>query len=662
MPNNIDLFSKVQQANLYFANLMNEYVDSFVFSLDRNENIKHKADELYELLEAIQYQMAKGLYYENEVTQLLYEKVDCLTPIYNSVITVDTSLINPIISNTSVIYGAPGKDGVGILDATIVDGDLIITYTNSVIENVGRVLGEGVAEGGTTGQFLVKASDTDYDTEWIDIPDPDGFVPYTGATEDVDLGANSLKAESITLNPLPVTIPTEQGSLYFDETKQTVAMIMNGTIQHIGQDSYFYVKNKTGALIPKGTCVGFAGTDGASGHLLISKYLADGSNPSTYFMGVTAEDIPNGQFGQVTHFGELEGINTSGYTAGALLYASSTVAGAFQTTAPLAPNNIILVAATVNSKNNGAIIVRPQIGSNINNDEGVKIISGATGDILQLQSNGLWENKTVDSLGLVPETRTITINGETLDLSEDREWVIPEPDLTPYQLKSEKGEPDGYAPLDSGGKLDPSYLPTIDIDDLGDVVITAPTEGQALVYDAVSGLWENKTVATPAGVRAVETFSATAGQTIFTTSGYVVGSIDVYLNGSRLQETEYTATDETTIVFPVGLELNDIVEVVIWSISSTETGLLLDTSGFGDDISYSSITNVLTIDKYDWMDLARGYTVEPTLFSSTATYEVYQYIYTSSTFYRKILDDGTEDAFYAESALTNKLCDKQIIV
>jgi hypothetical protein len=202
---------------------------------------------------------------------------------------------------------------------------------------------------------------------------------------------------------------------------------MNGTLQHIGQDTFFYVKNSSAYTIPKGTCVRFAGTDGASGHLLILPFTANGAFPSTYFMGVTAEDIANGEFGQVMHFGELTGIDTTGYTAGALLYASSTVAGAFQTTAPLAPNNIVLVAAAVNSKVNGSIVVRPTYGSNINNDEGVKITSPTTGDLLQLQAGGLWENKTLAQVigsAYVPSTRTITINGVTQDLSANRTFNV----------------------------------------------------------------------------------------------------------------------------------------------------------------------------------------------------------------------------------------------
>jgi hypothetical protein len=221
-----------------------------------------------------------------------------------------------------------------------------------------------------------------------------GVVPYTGATQNVDLGEFGLDTGFVTLDTTPTNIPTEQGGIYWDDARSTAALIMNGTLQHIGQDTFFYVKNSTGSSIAKGTAVRFDGTDGASGHIKIAAFLANGTYPSSYFMGVTAEAIANGEFGQVMHFGELDGINTSSYTAGALLYASTSVAGGFQTTVPVAPNNIVLIAAAINSKNNGSIIVRPTYGSNINQDEGVKITTPTTGDLLQLQAGGLWENKT----------------------------------------------------------------------------------------------------------------------------------------------------------------------------------------------------------------------------------------------------------------------------
>jgi hypothetical protein len=241
----------------------------------------------------------------------------------------------------------------------------------------------------SNGQVLVYNSSTG---KWEN--SSGGYVPYTGAVTTVDLGAQGLLAGYIGLDTSVASVPDEQGLIYWDDSRSTAALIMNGTLQHIGQDTFFYVKNSTGSSIPKGTAVRFDGTDGASGHIKIAPFLANGTYPSNYFMGVTAETIANGAFGQVMHFGELDGINTSTYTAGALLYASTSVAGGFQTTVPVAPNNIVLIAAAINSKNNGAIIVRPTYGSNINQDEGVKITSPTTGDLLQLQAGGLWENKT----------------------------------------------------------------------------------------------------------------------------------------------------------------------------------------------------------------------------------------------------------------------------
>lgn len=289
----------------------------------------------------------------------------------------------------------------------------------------------------------------------VNPPGTNNFVPYTGATANVELGEFGVEAGFVTLDTTPTNIPTDQGAIYWDASRSTAALIMNGTLQHIGQDSFFYVKNSSGSTIPKGTCVGFAGTDGGSGHLLITPFLANGSVPSTYFMGVTCESIANGSFGQVMHFGELTGINTSGFTAGALLYASSTVAGAFQTTAPVAPNNIILVAAAVNSKNNGAIVVRPTLGSNINSDEGVKITSPTTGDLLQLQAGGLWENKTLAQVigsAYVPSTRTLTINGTTQDLSANRTFNVGT--VTSVGLSSAtSGVTIGSTPVTSSGTI-----------------------------------------------------------------------------------------------------------------------------------------------------------------------------------------------------------------
>lgn len=251
-----------------------------------------------------------------------------------------------------------------------------------------------------------------------------GFVPYTGATQNVNLGEYGLKTGFVGLDTTPTGTPTDKGTLYWEDNTSTVSLIMNGTIQRVGQSSYYYVKNETGTLIPKGTAVRFDGTDGGSGHLLIAPFLADGTYPSTYFMGITSEDIDNGGFGQVIAFGRLDGVNTNSFVDGDILYASTTVAGGFQTTVPQAPNNIVQISAVINAANNGKMLVRPTIGSNINNDEGVKITSPTSNSILVYNTaSGLWVDTTLNAIGgvtgsLVSGYITKATGTNTIDTSQ----------------------------------------------------------------------------------------------------------------------------------------------------------------------------------------------------------------------------------------------------
>jgi hypothetical protein len=270
------------------------------------------------------------------------------------------------------------------------------------------------------GQVLVYNSAT---AKWEN--SSGGYVPYVGAVTTVDLGLQGLEAGFIRLDTSITSPPTGQGTMYWDQDEETVAIILNGSTTKVGEDIFFQVKNQSGSTIPKGTAVRFDGVVGASGRIKIVPFIANGSNPSIYFLGVTYEAIANGADGKALFNGKIRGVNTNAYAVGDILYASPTVAGGFTTTKPVAPNNIISVAAVLSSGANGILLIRPQIGSNINNDEGVKITTPTTGDLLQLQASGLWENKSVNSLSLVPQSRTLTINGVSFDLSVDRSWSIP---------------------------------------------------------------------------------------------------------------------------------------------------------------------------------------------------------------------------------------------
>jgi hypothetical protein len=187
-------------------------------------------------------------------------------------------------------------------------------------------------------------------------------VPYTGATADVNLGGRKITTESIQLNTTPSTIPTTKGSLYWDVDDNVLAIILNGVTEKVGETTFFAVTNKTGSTIPKGTAVGFAGTVGASGRLLIKPYIADGSEPAIFFMGVTAEAILNDGDGKAFAFGKIRNLNTNAFNEGDVLYVSPSVAGGFTTVKPTLPNLAINVAAVVTkSATVGNLLVRVTI-------------------------------------------------------------------------------------------------------------------------------------------------------------------------------------------------------------------------------------------------------------------------------------------------------------
>lgn len=138
--------------------------------------------------------------------------------------------------------------------------------------------------------------------------------------------------------------------------------LLESSVEDAALQQYTIVQNSTGTTIPKGTVVGFVGV-GSNNVLSVAPYLADGSTSTLFILGVLAEQIPdNGSTGLCCVWGEVSGIDTSAFSVGDILYASTTVAGAFTNVKPTAPDNVVPVAAVlVSSATAGAIFVRPTI-------------------------------------------------------------------------------------------------------------------------------------------------------------------------------------------------------------------------------------------------------------------------------------------------------------
>jgi len=99
----------------------------------------------------------------------------------------------------------------------------------------------------------------------------------------------------------------------------------------------------------------------------------------------------------------------------------------------------------------------------------------------------------------------------------------------------------------------------------------APPSGTSNISVRYLGIPANS-VATNA-YRQINTFTATAGQTVFTTSSYTVGYVDVYRNGVLLAAADYTATNGTQIVLATGANVGDLVTTVSFLITSVINAL-----------------------------------------------------------------------------------------
>ena len=172
----------------------------------------------------------------------------------------------------------------------------------------------------------------------------------------------------IDFNTTPDVISHQVGRVNWDEPDATLEIDMEyGVIQQVGQELYARVKNVTGLTIPNGTAVGFAGASPNS--LEVAPYIADGTQPTIYILGVMTHDLPDsGEKGYCTTWGFVRDLDTTGtpygetWAEGDILYVSPTVAGGFTKVKPTAPDNVIIIAAvTTVGATDGVIFVRPTI-------------------------------------------------------------------------------------------------------------------------------------------------------------------------------------------------------------------------------------------------------------------------------------------------------------
>jgi hypothetical protein len=335
----------------------------------------------------------------------------------------DTDLIRPSDWNASHTLSGVGTMAEQNANNVAITGGSISGVTGVVSSVTGTA--PVVSSGGTTPAISMHVADATHDgylssTDWSTFNSKGGgdVVGPASATDNAvarfdlttgkliqnsivvidDNGNTSLNA--VSFDTTPATLPTAPGSLYWDSAdgNQTLSLIMAGSnaVQQIGEETYFRIK--ASAAITEGQVVMFTGTVGASGGLTGAPATGLTATTASYIMGIATHSMALNDWGYVTAFGLVRGIDATGgaesWVNGQILYYDPSVTGGLTKTAPSAPNAKVQVCAVVYADANGSVFVRPTFGGALGQYEGdVGITSPANGDLLiRNQTDGKWVN------------------------------------------------------------------------------------------------------------------------------------------------------------------------------------------------------------------------------------------------------------------------------
>jgi len=231
------------------------------------------------------------------------------------------------------------------------------------------IAGDGisVSEGVGADENKLVITNTDKGSS-VDLSD---FVPYTGATGDVDLGVHGLTATDLTTDSvqfdLAANVTVAEGELAWNTTDGTLNLGMPDNVtQQIGQELFIKVHNRSGETITNGSPVYFDGRQGNRPKIWLAK--AD-SETTCCVEGITTNDIEDNTDGFITTFGYVRQIKTnysgSGvwgttWNEGDKLYVSKAVAGQLTNVQPSVPHHSDIVGevAIVGAAGVGSLFVR----------------------------------------------------------------------------------------------------------------------------------------------------------------------------------------------------------------------------------------------------------------------------------------------------------------
>ena len=248
-------------------------------------------------------------------------------------------------------------------------------------------------------------------TRTLTIPDASGtialisnlssYVPYTGATQDVDLGEFELKAGQIEYDQTPTGVAGVAITRWNDSvgTLETTLKGGNVILKH-GRDLFERVVNKTGIQLTKAAYQAVRISTAQGQRLGVALAQANNDNNSADTIGLVVETINNNQEGMIYVVGEIDCINTTGslqsetWADGDVLYLSPTTAGRITNVKPTAPQHLVVVGYVVYAHaTQGKIYVKVNNGFELGELHDVDTTGATNGQVLKYNGT-IWTAQT----------------------------------------------------------------------------------------------------------------------------------------------------------------------------------------------------------------------------------------------------------------------------
>ncbi len=255
-------------------------------------------------------------------------------------------------------------------------GRVVQIVSGSYYDGLGNVLPIGTSSvviSASTANFATTGSNTFNGNQTIS-----GSVIVTNGITGSLLGTSSYSLNSIS-SSYALTAS-------YSDYAATAGLSQNA------QDILIYVKNTSGAIIPKGKVVRITGVDNSAnfGTIALADYSNDANSANT--LGFTNESFAINAFGYVMTEGYLLGVNTDGFTSGDILYLSSS--GTYTNVTPVAPKHGVRLGQAIRVQlNNGSIYVNIDNGAELGELHDIvdSTTTGSYGDLL-VKSGSIWIN------------------------------------------------------------------------------------------------------------------------------------------------------------------------------------------------------------------------------------------------------------------------------